>query len=106
MAATSAYSGNALSRLIETYRALVSLRVDLLKELEDRPDFGDLIPTYHREDKFYKGMPRFGFTPIEKRLPVLFISLYVLALIGVIVSHFPQIVMWFSTTWSYILAKF
>lgn len=85
-------------RIIETYRALVSMRIDLLKELEDRPDFGDLIPTYHREDGLYAQKKRgFGFTRIEKRLPVLFIGLYVLALLGVAISHYPEIITQFAT---------
>jgi len=91
--------------IIETYRALVSLRIDLLKELEVRADFGDLIPTYHREDGLYAQKKRgFGFTRIEKRLPVLFIGLYVLALLGVVISHYPEIVTQFAT-WGVTLPK-
>jgi hypothetical protein len=102
-------------RLIESYRELVGLRINMLKEIEERAEFKDLglIDTYHQEDALYDPVKRkelgkkpiFGFSRIESRLPVLFIILYFLALIGAFVSHFyPHIVMQFAT-WGVILPK-
>src|SRR5262249_16675372 len=79
-------------RLIESYRELVDLRITLLKEIEDRPEFDSLIKTYHREDELYDSTKRrlihkkpiFGFSRVESRLTLLFIGLYWLALLGVI----------------------
>jgi hypothetical protein len=90
--------------LIQTYSELVNLRIKLLKELEGRGDFGSLIKIYHREDELYdpkirqeqKKKPLFGFSRIERRLPILFSGLYLLTLIGVIVSHYPQLVAQFA----------
>jgi hypothetical protein len=97
-------------RLIESYRELVGLRIIMLKEIEERPEFEDLIKTYHREDELFdpskRKRPIFGFSRIESRLPVLFIALYCLALLGVLASHFyPQIVTLFST-WGVTLPQF
>ncbi len=98
--------------LIQTYSELVKLRIDLLKELEGRDEFDTLIKIYHREDELYdpkirqeqKRKPLFGFSRIERRLPILFSGLYVLTLLGVIVSHYPQIVTQFAT-WGVTLPK-
>ncbi len=95
-------------RLIKTYRELINLRIGLLKEIESRPDFGDLIQIYHREDALYApanpGTRIFGFSHIEGRLPILFINLYWLAMVGAVVFGYPQIVTQFAT-WGVMLPK-
>lgn len=102
-------------RLIESYRELVGLRIKMLKEIEERAEFKDLglIDTYHQEDALYDDKTRkelgkkpiFDFSRIESRLPVLFIILYILALIGSLVSYlYPQIVTLFAM-WGITLPK-
>ncbi len=80
----------------------------MLKKIEERLEFADLIQTYHLEDDLYdpakRKRPIFGFSRIEGRLPRLFIILYWLALLGVIISQYQQIVTQFAT-WGVTLPK-
>jgi hypothetical protein len=82
------------SRLIENYRKLLALRFDLLKKIEVRSDFPAPIQTYTEEEVLYPSDPgkrRFGFTRVEVNLPLVFITLYVLVVIGSIVIEYPLI---------------
>lgn len=95
-------------RLIETYRRLVRLRVGILKEIEATDTFmaAGCVPVYHREDALYQRgkdgktidgekKPVFGFSRIERNLPLTFSVVYVLVIIGTAALH-----------WSVIAAQF
>jgi hypothetical protein len=82
------------SRLIENYRKLLALRFNLLKKIEARSDFPAPIQTYTEEELLYPNDPgkqRFGFTRVEVNLPLVFITLYVLVVIGSIVVEYSLI---------------
>jgi hypothetical protein len=82
------------SRLIESYRKLLALRFDLLKKIEGRADFPAPIQTYTEEEVLYPsdpGLRRFGFTKVEVNLPLVFITLYVLVVIGSIIIEYSVI---------------
>jgi hypothetical protein len=88
------------SRLIENYRKLLALRFDLLKKIEVRSDFPAPIQIYNEEEVLYPSDPekrRFGFTRVEVNLPLVFITLYVLVVIGSIVVKYPLIASQFAT---------
>jgi hypothetical protein len=88
------------SRLIENYRKLIALRFDLLKKIEVSSDFPAPIQTYTEEEVLYPSDPgkrRFGFTRVEVNLPLVFITLYVLVVIGSIVLYYPLIVSQFAS---------
>jgi hypothetical protein len=87
------------SRLIESYRKLLSLRFDLLKKIEARSDFPAPIQTYTEEEVLYPSDPgkrRFGFTRVEINLPLVFITLYVLVVVGSIVIEYSLITTQFA----------
>jgi hypothetical protein len=82
------------SRLIESYRKLLALRFELLKKIESRPDFPAPVHIYTEEEVLYPSDPgqrRFGFTKVEVNLPLVFITLYVLVVIGSIVIEYSVI---------------
>lgn len=68
------------------YKTLIGLRIDTLREMEDRPGMEGSVRMYHVEDKIYprdeqgKMIPGKGlnFSDLEKRLPMLFLALYVI----------------------------
>jgi len=72
-------------RAIIRYREHLRLRFDILREIENHPSMADSEKVYHREDALYprnedgqsidhKGL----FSNIEKRLPEVFVTLYVI----------------------------
>lgn len=83
------------SRLIETYRALNAVRFSVLMEMEDRAEFKrtGYVPIYHKEDALYQveerkktgEKPLFGFSRIEKNLPVTFRIFYIIVAVGTVV---------------------
>lgn len=77
-------------QLIHKYKALVGLRIDTLREMEELPEMAESVKMYHIEDKLY---PRdaegnmipgqgLGLSDLEARLPWLFLGLY--ALFGIV----------------------
>lgn len=96
-------------RLVETYRRLVGLRVTILKEIETTDTFkaAGCIPVYHREDALYQRdkdgktvdgekKPVFGFSRIERNLPVTFGVVYLLVIIGTAALHWGVVVAQFA----------
>jgi hypothetical protein len=87
------------SRLIGNYRQLLALRFELLKQIEVQPDFPGPIKTYTEEEVLYPSDPgkrRFGFTRVEINLPIVFITLYALVVIGTIVIEYTLITSQFA----------
>jgi hypothetical protein len=75
-------------RLIRKYKELVGLRIDSLRDMEDK--MPDSVKMYHAEDKLYpraeddkmisgKGL---NFSDLEARLPMLFVVLYCIFGVG------------------------
>ncbi len=66
------------------HKTLIGLRIDTLREMEERPGMEESIRMYHVEDKIYprdehgKMIPGKGlnFSDLEKWLPVVFLALY------------------------------
>jgi len=79
-------------QLIHRYRELIRLRIEILREMETR--IPGSVQMYHREDSLYPvdedGRPLHGqglnLSDLEARLPVLFISLYVVLGLGLIIA--------------------
>lgn len=78
-------------QFIVKYKTLVGLRIDTLREMEDRPGMEGSVRMYHVEDQIYprdeqgKMVPGKGlnFSDLEKRLPALFLILYVVYVVAV-----------------------
>ncbi|MGB9872948.1 MAG: RipA family octameric membrane protein [Anaerolineae bacterium] len=81
-------------QFIIKYKTLIGLRIDTLRDMEDRPGMEGSVRMYHVEDAIYprdehgKMIPGRGlnFSDLEKRLPVLFLVLYVLYAAGVLMA--------------------
>ena len=81
-------------QLITQYKSLVGLRLNVLREMEMK--LPGSVKMYHREDELYprdsQNMPIPGrglnFSDLEKRLPLLFIVLYVILGLGLVVGTF------------------
>jgi hypothetical protein len=73
---------------VKNYKKLISLRFDVLKEIEDDPDFEKSVKIYQREEKeIYNTDEDKGlFTQIELNLPKIFIALYGIAFIGILIA--------------------
>jgi hypothetical protein len=82
-------------QLILDYKKLIGLRMDKLREMETELDGSSRM--YHAEDALFLrdeqhdpdgGGPRrsLGFSDLESRLPRIFVWLYVLFLVGIVVS--------------------
>lgn len=92
-------------QLIESYKELVGLRIEMLKDIERRPEFSDLTQTYILENALYdreqrqkiNKKPIFGFSRIEARLPRLFVILYILVFFVAIAYQYPHLVTQFAT---------
>jgi hypothetical protein len=71
---------------VTNYKKLISLRFDVLKEMENHPDMGKSEKIYQREEKeLYKADQNKGlFTQIELNLPKIFIALYIIASLGIL----------------------
>jgi hypothetical protein len=73
-------------QLIHKYKALVGLRINTLREMEELPGMKGAVQMYHVEDTLYprdaegEMIPRKGlsFSDLESRLPWLFVILYAL----------------------------
>ena len=87
-------------QLIEKYKALVGLRIDTLREMENDERLVGIAKMYHTEDRLY---PRdkdgktiqlpgkfSSFSDLENRLPMLFIALY-LVVGGILIFNFSQL---------------
>jgi hypothetical protein len=86
-----AIAGLAITRdwkkLVHNYRELLRLRFEALKELEQREDFPGVVKIYQRETKLYgDGKGLFGFSPVEIKLPGLFSTLYIIAIVAIVVG--------------------
>lgn len=85
-------------KLVSNYKRLLNLRFEMLRQIEALPGFSYPIKTYHEEsDKLYKppeGGQRvlFGFSNIEVNIPLVFIALYIIAILGAIALEIPNIV--------------
>lgn len=73
-------------QFIHKYKTLIGLRIDTLREMENLPGMEGSVRMYHIEDAIYprdeqgKMIPGKGlnFSDLEKRLPTLFLALYLL----------------------------
>ena len=78
---------------ILNYKKLISLRFDVLKEMEQSEGMEDSVKIYAREDKIFEFTNKKGlFASIEKKLPETFIGIYVFALVIVLVSTSVSII--------------
>ena len=74
------------------YKTLIGLRIDTLRKMEDLPEMKGSVRMYHVEDAIYprdeegKRVPGQGlnFSDLEKRLPMLFLILYIIYAIGTV----------------------
>ncbi len=77
-------------KLILQYKALISWRYDQLMEIEKSLEMKGCHQFYLKEwEHFYQprqGHEKFGFSKLEKVLPQLFISLYILIAVGVLIN--------------------
>ena len=81
-------------QLLHRYRLLGRLRFRVLREMENSPDLAGIEKMYHREDELYPRNPDgtvmqgegLNFSDLESKLPVMFITLYSIALIGVLLA--------------------
>ena len=88
-------------QLIHKYKALVGLRIEALREMEELPEMAESVKMYHVEDKLYprdaegKMVPGEGlnFSDLEVRLPWLFLVLYSLFGIGLLIVLAVRIVL-------------
>ena len=79
-------------QLIHRYKELVRLRIQILREMEDR--IPGSIQMYHREDSLYpvnedrQPLPGKGLnlSDLEARLPMLFITLYAILGVGLMLA--------------------
>jgi hypothetical protein len=76
------------------YKTLIGLRIDTLREMEDLPEMEGSVRMYHVEDAIYprdeegKMIPGEGlnFSDLEKRLPTLFLILYIIYAVGTVLA--------------------
>ena len=88
-------------QLIHKYKALVGLRIEALREMEELPEMAGSVKMYHVEDKLYprdaegKMIPGEGLniSDLEVRLPWLFLVLYSLFGIGLLMILAVRIVL-------------
>ena len=81
-------------RLIQSYKALVGLRIHTLREMEELPEMAEAVKIYHIEDQLYPRdaggnlIPGEGlnFSDLEVRLPWLFMALYGILGIGALIA--------------------
>jgi hypothetical protein len=73
---------------VKNYKKLISLRFDVLKEIENDPDLEKSVKIYQREEKeiYGKDEDKGLFTQIELNLPKIFIALYGIAFIGILIA--------------------
>ncbi len=79
-------------QLVIKYKQLVGLRLDVLREMEEK--MPGSIQMYHREDRLYprdtqgRLIPGQGlnFSDREASLPILFIILYIVMIVGLILA--------------------
>jgi len=80
-------------QLIHKYKALVGLRINALREMEELPEMAESVKMYHIKDELYprdaegnmipgKGL---NFSDLEVRLPWLFLVLYSLFGVGLLI---------------------
>ena len=78
-------------QLTQKYKALVGLRIEVLREMENDDALSWMVKMYHQEDKLYprddkkKGL---NFSDKEVQLPSVFIGLYIIAGIVLLASLF------------------
>ncbi len=73
-------------QFLRKYKALIGLRIDTLRKMEELPEMEGCVRMYHVEDKLYprdeegRMIPGEGlnFSDLEKRLPMVFLILYAL----------------------------
>jgi len=81
-------------KFIVKYKALIGLRIDTLRQMEDLPGMESSVRMYHIEDALYprdeegEMIPGKGldFSELEKRLPTLFLILYTTYAIGTVLA--------------------
>lgn len=91
-------------QLIHKYKALVGLRIDTLREMEELPEMAESVKMYHVEDKLYprdaegKMIPGEGLniSDLEVRLPWLFLVLYSLFGIGLLGAMGINFLLWIA----------
>jgi hypothetical protein len=80
-------------QLIRQYRALIALRIETLRRIEEMPEMAQSVKIYHSEDQLYPRNADGGLIPgrglnfsdMEVRLPSLFLVLYGVLGAGVVV---------------------
>ncbi|HEY77185.1 MAG TPA: hypothetical protein G4O00_13595 [Thermoflexia bacterium] len=81
-------------QFIHKYKTLIGLRIDTLREMEELPGMENSIRMYHVEDAIYprdkdgKMIPGEGlnFSDLERRLPTVFLILYILYVVCTILA--------------------
>jgi len=81
-------------RIIIQYSTLISWRFEQLRQMEECPEISACNQFYSKEwHEFYSPRAkksRFGFSILEKQLPMLFLGLYIVTMIGVGIISFLQ----------------
>ena len=77
---------------VTSYKKLISLRFDVLKEMENHPAMSESVKIYQREEKeiYGKDEKKGLFTQIELNLPKIFIALYIIALASVLIAFLAR----------------
>jgi hypothetical protein len=79
-------------QLLKRYKLLLRLRFDVLWKMEENEKLDGIEKMYHKEDTLYPRHPDgtvkqgegLNFSDLENKLPVMFIVLYSIALLGVL----------------------
>lgn len=94
------YVSSWWKQLLDKYKKLNKVRFDILWEMEEKDELEGIEKIYHREDELY---PRdehgniiqgegLNFSDLENKLPTLFITLYIIALIGVAITFIISLI--------------
>lgn len=85
-------------KLLLNYKNLLALRFDMLRRIEEEPDFAYPIKTYREESETLYSKPAggqkvlFGFSNVEVNIPWFFIGLYLAAIVGSAALEYPNVV--------------
>ena len=72
-------------QLIQNNKSLVSLRIRILRKMED--ELQNSVKMYHHEDELYPVDSKSLFADIESKLPLMFIALYLFFGIGFLIGY-------------------
>ena len=80
-------------QLLKKYKLLVRLRFKALREMEEKKELEGIEGMYHKEDDLYprhkdgrvKQGEGLNFSDMESKLPIMFITLYSIALAGILI---------------------